>query len=101
MGTALRRTPATLDVLRVLSEAEDAIWGLQATRETGRPTGSVYPILTRLEAAGWVVSHWEVDRQQAGPRRRYYRLTDLGHREAARMLAPRGAVRGSSKVQPA
>jgi hypothetical protein len=43
----------------------------------GLMSGIGQPILTRLEAAGWVESCWEeVDPQIAGrPARRYYRLT--------------------------
>lgn len=41
------------------------------------PTGTVYPALHRLEAAGLVASGWSV---VAGRRRRTYRLTDAGRR---------------------
>lgn len=39
------------------------------------PTGTVYPALHRLEAAGLVTSHWSV---VAGRRRRTYALTAAG-----------------------
>jgi PadR family transcriptional regulator PadR len=41
------------------------------------PTGTVYPALHRLEAAGLVESGWSV---VAGRRRRTYRLTRAGRR---------------------
>jgi DNA-binding PadR family transcriptional regulator len=84
----LRRiTAATVDVLEVLLAAEAPVWGLEIIRATGRPPGSVYPILGRLEQQGFVVSEWEQDAARVGPRRRYYRLTPDGAPEAVRVCA--------------
>lgn len=69
-----RMTPATLDVLAHLVEQDAPTWGLAIAGATGRPTGSVYPILERLESHEWVVSEWEADGARAGARRRLYRL---------------------------
>ncbi|MQA13975.1 MAG: PadR family transcriptional regulator [Pseudonocardiaceae bacterium] len=44
------------------------------------PTGTVYPALRRLEAAGLIRSGWSV---VTGRRRRTYRLTDAGRRALA------------------
>jgi PadR family transcriptional regulator, regulatory protein PadR len=73
-----RVTEATIDVLTVLSESTGPCWGLLVIKSSARPAGSVYPILERLETAGWVVSRWEDDASRPGPRRRYYELTDDG-----------------------
>src|SRR5262245_43008834 len=52
-----RVTPATLDVLEVLvAYGSNTVWGLEVVKRAGRPTGSVYPILDRLEQAGWLTS---------------------------------------------
>lgn len=84
----LRRvTPATVDVLRALGADPAPRWGLLLIKETGRPPGSVYPILERLEQLGWVRSEWEDDPQRSGPRRRFYRLTTDGATAAARTCA--------------
>jgi hypothetical protein len=32
----------------------------------GRPSGSVYPLLDRLERAGWVTSSWDDDAERRG-----------------------------------
>ena len=40
--------------------------------------GTLYPVLHRLEAKGLVTSTWRVSAE--GRKRKYYRLTDLGHR---------------------
>lgn len=73
-----RITPATADVLAGLLAAEAPTWGLRIVKGTSRPPGSVYPILERLEALGWVRSEWEDDSARSGPRRRLYQLTDGG-----------------------
>jgi PadR family transcriptional regulator, regulatory protein PadR len=73
-----RVTEATIDVLTVLSASTEPCWGLLVIKSSARPAGSVYPILERLETAGWVVSRWEDDASRPGPRRRYYELTDDG-----------------------
>jgi len=45
------------------------------------PEGTIYPALRRLERDGLIEGYW-VD-QEAGPRRRYYRLTAEGQRALA------------------
>ena len=71
-------TPATVDVLDALLVDRGGIWGLQIVSSTGRPSGSVYPILERLERAGWVEAVWEDDPARSGPRRRIYTLKREG-----------------------
>ncbi|GAA2990789.1 PadR family transcriptional regulator [Actinokineospora diospyrosa] len=90
-----RVTAATLDVLEALLGPDDQLYGLRIAENAGRKTGSVYPILARLEEAGWVVSAWEQDEPSArGPRRRFYRLSPDGLGAArALLLHHRGAIR--------
>lgn len=48
---------------------------------TGLPSGTVYPILRRLETEGVARSRWEdgaIAHRQQRPPRRYYELTRLG-----------------------
>jgi PadR family transcriptional regulator PadR len=54
-------------------------------------SGTLYPILIRLEEAGWLRSRWErVDPSRAGrPRRRLYRITPGG---LARVSALRAEI---------
>jgi PadR family transcriptional regulator, regulatory protein PadR len=80
-----RITTQTLKVLDVLmSPSEDGISGAEITRSTKLASGTLYPILFRLEEAGWVESHWETeDPHELGrPRRRFYRITGVGARKA-------------------
>ena len=44
-------------------------------------TGSLYPGLYRLEAAGWVTAAWDIS--EKGKRARYYRITALGRKQLA------------------
>ncbi|MCG8917991.1 PadR family transcriptional regulator [Actinokineospora sp. PR83] len=94
-GPPFRITAATLDVLEALLGPDDQLYGLKIAQNAGRKTGSVYPILARLEEAGWVVSEWELDEPSArGPRRRFYRLSPDGLGGARALLVEhRGAVR--------
>lgn len=38
--------------------------------------GALYPVLSRLRDAQWVVTHWE--ESSVGPPRKYYSVTDTG-----------------------
>ena len=81
-----RVTAATIDVLSVL-DASSPSWGLAIIKASGRPAGSVYPILERLEASGWVTSSWEENDERSGPRRRFYELTAEGATAARSAIA--------------
>jgi DNA-binding PadR family transcriptional regulator len=80
-----RITTQTAAVLTALL-ARDEAWGFELSRETGLKAGTMYPILARLQAAGWVEDRWEdpaVWRETGRPPRRYYRLTTTGRARAA------------------
>lgn len=84
-----RMTLATQLVLDVLfSDLGAERYGSEIGHSAGLPSGTVHPILARLERVGWLESRWEdVDPRQAGrPARRYYRLTDSGATQARRAL---------------
>ena len=89
----------TVQVLKVLEAVlQDPAghhYGFELCRATGLKSGTLYPILARLEQAGWLESRWEeLDRDTVGrPPRRLYRLTGLGEEAARRELA---AVPGRS-----
>ena len=78
---ALRMTVQTLLVLQVLlRQPAREVYGLEISEETGLLPGTAYPILLRLEQAGWVTSRWEdIDpHAEKRPPRRYYTLTANG-----------------------
>jgi PadR family transcriptional regulator PadR len=83
-------TLARLRVLRAfLNDPDGQHYGLSLMRATGVGAGSLYPILVDLEDGNWIEAEWEVlDEAAAGRRkRRYYRLTDGGERDARRLIA--------------
>jgi PadR family transcriptional regulator PadR len=98
MATMRRPAPATLDVLDVLTNADGPIWGLRVVKDSGRKTGTVYPILQRLEALGWLTSHWDDGADRTGPRRRLYELTKHGAASAAVELRRAWATADASGV---
>lgn len=67
-----------------MSRIQDEISGAEVGRATDLASGTLYPILMRLEEAGWVESRWEAgDPHELGrPRRRLYQITGVGIRKA-------------------
>lgn len=74
-------------------------YGFELAELTGLASGTIYPILRRLEDDGFIVTRWEtVKTDSQRRRRRYYRLTGQGYRaanaatasqrQALRLLAP-------------
>lgn len=68
--------PTQLVLGVLLDDPAAARYGLEICQAAGLPSGTVHPILARLEQCGWVGSQWEdIDPSEHGrPRRRYYRL---------------------------
>jgi DNA-binding PadR family transcriptional regulator len=94
---------ATIDVLTVLLDSPGPRWGLELIKTTGRPSGTVYPLLDRLERAGWLASSWDDDAARPGPRRRMYRLTPDGAvaaRDALGKAAARRRPRPGWSAEP-
>lgn len=75
-----------------LENPADELSGADVQKRTGLASGTLYPILLRLETAGWFVSRWEnIDPASAGrPRRRLYRLTPNGLTRASEIFASLG-----------
>jgi PadR family transcriptional regulator PadR len=62
-------------------------YGFDIIDATGLPSGTVYPLLRRLERVGCVESRWESERKAARegrPARKYYRITGEGEELLAR-----------------
>jgi PadR family transcriptional regulator, regulatory protein PadR len=80
-----RLTAQTLKVLGILlSHPKGELSGAEISRATKLPSGTLYPILLRLEYARWADSHWETEdpRKLGRPRRRLYQITGLGAKRA-------------------
>jgi PadR family transcriptional regulator, regulatory protein PadR len=77
----VRITLPTAAVLRQMLENPTADhYGFALAEATSFPSGTIYPILARLETAGWLTSFWEQEdpAELERPRRRMYRLTGAG-----------------------
>jgi DNA-binding MarR family transcriptional regulator len=87
-NTELRITNQTLKVLGILTTSSVAVSGAEIAVVTKLASGTLYPILLRLENAQWVESHWETKdpRDLGRPRRRLYQITALGQRKAIAAL---------------
>lgn len=92
MGTFLRLTPATVAVIHEIYACGSDFWGLLIVERSGYPSGTVYPILDRLERAGYVSSCWDVDVLSKGPRRRIYSVTEEGREWMRVQLEKKGVI---------
>ena len=85
-----RMTIPTQLVLRaLLAEPSKELYGVEIGAAAGLPSGTVHPILARLETVGWLSSRWEDinPRTEGRPARRYYQLTPDGLELAQAALA--------------
>ena len=85
----LKRGSLELIVLHLLSGGE--AYGYEIVSKLAAETkgaleitdGTLYPVLYRLERAGWVEVRWETE--ERGVPRKYYRLTRAGRAELAQL----------------
>lgn len=110
MADEIRVTVPVARVLRVfLGDPGAPRYGFDLMDETGLASGTLYPILVRLERAGWVVGAKEkIDPAVEGrPARKYFTLTGAGERSAREQLvalsaefaAPRTSVARRRRLQ--
>lgn len=98
MGAKFKSPRLTEQTLRVVGAlamcSKDEVSGAEIARETKLPSGTLYPILLRLEKTKWLESRWEEESptKLGRPRRRLYKVTALGAKNT------RAAI---SKVQSA
>ncbi len=81
--------PTQLVLRALLKQPTKALYGLEICGAAGLASGTIHPILARLEGAGWLESSWEdINPRAVGrPRRRYYRLSPDGIEQARYALA--------------
>lgn len=86
----MKLTGALERVLRVfLADPAADRYGYDLMKAAKLPSGTLYPMLARLEAEGLVTSAWEEPRQDASgrPPRKFYKLSGEGIRVARLELA--------------
>jgi PadR family transcriptional regulator, regulatory protein PadR len=94
-----KATQQTLKVLEAFLERPlEARHGFDLLGPTGLRSGTLYPILIRLQRLGWLASHWE-EGERRGPRRRLYLLTAEGEPAARKLVAERAG--GQRFMNPA
>ncbi len=79
MGIRLRRSRQTFALLDAML-AGPSLWhhGYSLSQRTGLASGTLYPILMRLEKLGWLETRWETFAEPGRPPRHLYRLTADG-----------------------
>jgi PadR family transcriptional regulator, regulatory protein PadR len=99
---------ATLErVLRVFTADPSARrYGYDLMKAARLPSGTLYPMLARLQDEGLVTSQWEERSPDGRPPRKYYQLTGEGLRVArlelarATQNAQRTSTRGATRPAP-
>ncbi|HEY7700330.1 MAG TPA: PadR family transcriptional regulator [Vicinamibacteria bacterium] len=97
-----KRSLGNVQVQILESVARGVGHGFDIMDETGLPSGTVYPALSRLERDGLVRSRWEsakIAHEEKRPPRRYYELTSEGReRLAEALLQYKDLVRSLAKL---
>jgi PadR family transcriptional regulator, regulatory protein PadR len=83
-----RVTGPLIKVLNALLESPtEEKHGFEILRATKLRSGTLYPLLDRLERDGMLKGRWEDDSASKGPPWRFFRLTDAGIGDARQILA--------------
>ena len=102
MKYAVKMTGPVQQVLQaMLDDAAVPRYGLQISKQAGLETGTLYPIMARLEGVGWVESSWEdpeLGVREGRPRRRYYQLTRDGAEQSRLALAEISRIRDKRRA---
>lgn len=78
-------------------------YGFDIMDATGLPSGTVYPVLSRLERDGLVYSSWEDEALAASerrPARRYYQISGEGSRALREAVETLKGIGGDGLVLP-
>ena len=99
-------SPQALAVVAVLASADDWRHGYDLMTQAGVQSGTLYPLLMRLEAQGLLEAQWVESPQAGRPPRHVYRLTEDGRTWVASLAgaevspqAPSARLR-AAKVRP-
>jgi len=90
MAEKIRVSGPTLKLLKLLlDDPKRPRSGAEISKATKLGSGTMYPLLQRLEIAKWIEGEWEdVEPSEVGrPRRRLYKLTRSGKAAAVNELA--------------
>jgi DNA-binding PadR family transcriptional regulator len=97
----VRLSRQTLVLLRALLEApSDFQYGYDLSRRAELKSGTLYPMLMRLNQRHWLETKWEFADALGRPRY-MYRLTTEGRRRARAAINESGALLRSLRPEPA
>jgi PadR family transcriptional regulator len=94
-------SPAAVAVLQAITAG--VRHGFDIMDATGLPSGTVYPILGRLERAALVRSRWEsptIAQREKRPARRYYEISGAGVRALAEAVEHYRNLSGGGRRTP-
>lgn len=96
-------SPPARTILAIMADAGSRwLHGYDLCRQAGVKSGTLYPLLIRLEEQGYLEAEWQAPAEPGRPPRHGYRLTATG-RALARANPPLGlgAVAGDPQGKPA
>lgn len=74
-----------------LGQPREWRYGYDLSRETALKSGTLYPILMRLNKRGWLETRWIAPESPGRPPRHMYRLTADGLRSARELLTAKSS----------
>jgi PadR family transcriptional regulator, regulatory protein PadR len=96
MSRSRALSPQALAVVAVLAGADDWRHGYDLMSQAGVKSGTLYPLLMRLESQGLLEARWVESPRAGRPPRHVYRLTVEGRDWAASLAEPQAALRAQS-----
>lgn len=97
-GSTRRPSAQTIAVLGVLADKGDGwSYGLEISALTGLKSGSLYPILQRLDERALVESQWLEPEKPGRPARHAYRITAAGRATLREAMRPESGRIGGFK----
>jgi PadR family transcriptional regulator, regulatory protein PadR len=96
MNRSRSLSPQALAVVDVLAGANGWCHGYDVMAQAGVKSGTLYPLLMRLEAQGLLEAQWVESPQAGRPPRHVYRLTAAGRSWVASLAEPLAALRAQA-----
>lgn len=96
MSRSRAMSPQALSVVAVLAVSDDWRHGYDLMAQADVKSGTLYPLLMRLEAQGLLEARWMEAPQPGRPPRHVYRLTEAGREWLTTLAEPLAAQRATS-----
>lgn len=102
MGRPPNASRQTRLVLAALAESPERWWhGYDLGKAVGLKSGTLYPLLIRLDEQGLLEAEWRASEVRGRPPRHVYRLTAAGAAFALQCNAAGAASAGTPALRPA